>query len=220
MAEAKLTEKRKAIQEGKEPTPVKRITNITFAELVEQYLPLMAEQKAFRSKAGFVKILVDEFGRLPLRRFGTRLIEEYRTRKLTEGKKPATVNRHLATLKHMFAKAVEWELLDEDTLKRVRRAKQLQENNRRLRYLSGEECRELIQACSPHLRSIVVTALNSGMRKEEILSLEWEKHIDLRHGFILLDSGISRQGFTAYLRKSSCYGWGRPGNDQGSARAQ
>jgi len=53
---------------------------------------------------------------------------------LTEEKKPATVNRHLATLKHMFAKAVEWELLDEDTLKRVRRAKQLQENNRRLRY--------------------------------------------------------------------------------------
>lgn len=25
------------------------------------------------------------------------------------------------------------------------------------------------------------------MRKEETLSLEWEKHIDLRHGFILLD---------------------------------
>lgn len=25
------------------------------------------------------------------------------------------------------------------------------------------------------------------MRKEEILSLEWDKHVDLRHGFILLD---------------------------------
>jgi hypothetical protein len=35
----------------------------------------MAEQKAFRSKKGFVKILVDEFGTLPLRRFGTMLIE-------------------------------------------------------------------------------------------------------------------------------------------------
>jgi len=106
---------------------------------------------------------------------------------LTEEKKPATVNRHLATLKHMFAKAVEWELLDEDTLKRVRRAKQLQENNMRLRYLSREECQEVIEACRPHLRPIVITALNTGMRREEILSLEWEKHIDLRHGFILLD---------------------------------
>src|SRR3989304_4166559 len=33
----------------------------------------------------------------------------------------------------------------------------------------------------------VFTAFNTGMRKEEILSLEWDKHIDLRHGFILLD---------------------------------
>jgi len=206
VAEAKLTARRKDVQEGRDPAPIKQITNITFAELAEQYLPLMAEQKAFGSKKGFVKILVDEFGNLPLRRFGTRLIEEYRTRRLTEGKKPATVNRHLATLKHMFAKAVEWELLDEDTLKRVRRAKQLPENNRRLRYLSVEECRDLIHACTPHVRSIVITALNTGMRKKEILSLEWEKHIDLRHGFILLDvtkNGERRQiPITPMLRET------------------
>jgi integrase len=166
----------------------------------------MAEQKAFRSKCGFVKLLVDEFGRLPLRRFGTRLIEEYQIRKLTEGKKPATVNRHLATLKHMFRKAADWELIDEETIRRVRRAKQLQENNRRLRYLSVDECRELIEACIPHIRPIVVTALNTGMRKEEILSLEWEKHIDLRHGFILLDvkkNGKRRQiPITPMLRET------------------
>jgi integrase len=84
-------------------------------------------------------------------------------------------------------KAVEWGMVEEDTLKRVRRVKLLQENNRRLRYLSQEECVALVDACGTHLRPIVLTALNTGMRKEEILSLEWEKHIDLRHGFILLD---------------------------------
>jgi len=206
VAEAKLTAYRKEVQEGRDPAPPRQIMNITFAELAEQYLPLMTEQKAFGSKKGFAKILVDEFGNLPIRRFGTRLIEEFRTRKLTEGKKPATVNRYMATLKHMFAKAVEWELLDEDTLKRVRRAKQLQENNRRLRYLSGEEGQELIEACRPHLRPIVIAALNSGMRKEELLSLEWEKHIDLRHGFILLDvtkNGERRQiPITSMLRET------------------
>lgn len=41
--------------------------------------------------------------------------------------------------------------------------------------------------CSAHLKPIVIMALNTGMRKEEILSLEWDKHIDLKHGFILLD---------------------------------
>ncbi len=33
---------------------------------------------------------------------------------------------------------------------------------------------------------VSLTALNTGMRREEILSLEWEKHVDLAHGFILL----------------------------------
>lgn len=49
---------------------------------------------------------------------------------------PSPFHRALATLKHIFSKAVEWELLDEDTLKRIRRAKHLQENHRRLRYLA------------------------------------------------------------------------------------
>lgn len=102
-------------------------------------------------------------------------------------RQPATANRHLACLKHMFTKAVEWEMVEEEILKKVRRVKLLPENNRRLRYLSTEECDELLNACKPHLRPIVITALNTGMRKEEILSLEWEKHIDLRHGFIHLE---------------------------------
>ena len=27
--------------------------------------------------------------------------------------KPATINRHIATIKHMFTKAVEWEMVEE-----------------------------------------------------------------------------------------------------------
>jgi len=86
----------------------------------------------------------------------------------------------------MFTKGVEWEMVEEEVLKRLRKVKLLQENNRRLRYLSNEECLELIRTCDPHLRPIVITALNTGMRKSEILSLTWDK-VDLKHGFILLD---------------------------------
>jgi integrase len=92
----------------------------------------------------------------------------------------------------MFTKAVEWEMVEDEVLKRVRKCKLLLENNRRLRYLSKEECQSLINACSLHLKPIVITALNTGMRKSEILFLEWEKHIDLKHGFILLD--ITKSG--------------------------
>ena len=55
-----------------------------------------------------------------------------------------------------------------------------------MRYLCKEECQALVNACSSHLKPIVITALNTGMRRGEILSLKWE-NVDLKHGFILLD---------------------------------
>jgi len=186
-AESMLLQRRKDVEEGKDPIPARRIRHHTFMELAAVYLQWAVRQRSFRSKKVIMGVLTKEFGITPLRRFGTRLVEEYQSRMLTAGKKPATANRHLATLKHAFTKAVEWEMIEEEVLKRVRRVKLLQENNRRLRYLSREESAALINACSPHLRPIVVTALNTGARKEEILSLEWDRHVDLRHNFILLD---------------------------------
>jgi len=181
-----LTSRRNDVTQGKQPLPIKKIGNHSFKELAAHYEGWVERQRSFRTKRNFIKQLVAEFGNLPLRAFNTRLIEEWQTRRLQKNK-PATVNRLLATLKHMFSKAVEWDMIEEEVLKRVRRVKLIPENNRRLRYLSKEEAQAFISACSPTLRPIVITALNTGMRKEEILSLEWEKHVDLKHGFILLD---------------------------------
>ena len=51
--------------------------------------------------------LKDRFGQSQLRRFDTRIVEGYQSERLEAGNKPATVNRHIATLKHMFTKAVD-----------------------------------------------------------------------------------------------------------------
>jgi integrase len=138
-----------------------------------------------------IKQLSDEFGHYPLRRFDTRMVEQFQTERIQKGNKPATVNRLIATIKHMFTKAVDWNMVEEETLKRIRKAKLLEENNRRLRYLNKEERHALINACPNHLRPIVITALNTGMRKEEILSLKWD-NVDLKNDFILLD--ITKNG--------------------------
>jgi len=186
-AKAMLIDRKKEVQEGRDPTLVRKIKYHTFKELRDNYLLWIQRQKSYEIKKGLVKLLYQEFGDIPLRHFNTRLIEAYQSKCISDGKAPATVNRRLATIKHMFTKAVEWEMVEEEILKKVRRVKLLPENNRRLRYLSRVECQALADACAPHLRPIVVTALNTGMRKEEILSLEWEKNIDLKHGFILLE---------------------------------
>jgi integrase len=185
-----LLHKRKAdIQSGKQ-VEVKKIRSHSFNELVEEYKKWAERQRCFSSKIFLIRQLADKFGKQPLRRFTTMQIEQYQTERLQRNK-PATVNRVLATLSHMFTKAVDWNMVEEEVQKQIRKVKMLQENNRRLRFLSKEECQTLINYCDPHLKPIVITALNTGMRKGNILNLRWEQ-VDLKHGFILLD--ITKNG--------------------------
>jgi integrase len=135
------------------------------------------------------------FGNLPLRRFSTLVVEEYQSMLMTKGLKPASVNKNVSIIKAMIRKAVDWRMVEEETLERIRTVKHLQENNARLRYLSKEECVALVDVCEAHLKPIVITALNTGMRRGEILSLKWD-NVDLKHGFInltLTKNGESRQ---------------------------
>ncbi len=184
-AESLLNQRRGDIKKGMQPE-ARRIVNHTFKELAEEYSKWAERQRSFKSKTYFIGQLKEAFGHIPLRRFNSMLLEQYQTERLQKGNKPATANRLLATLKHMFTKAVDWEMVEEAALRRVRKAKFLEENNRRLRFLSVEECQALIEACIPHLRPIVVTALHTGMRRSEILGLTWDR-VDLKHGFLLLD---------------------------------
>jgi integrase len=184
-AEYLLACRRKEVQEGNLPEVKKIAKNITLRKLAEEYLEWVKRQRAFVSKKCRVLQLVGVFGNHPLNSFSTQLVEKYQSERLVKNK-PASVNKTIAILKHMLAKAVEWEMISEEILKKVRKVKQIPENNKRLRFLSSEECQALIKACDPHLRPIVVTALNTGMRRGEILNLKWDQ-IDLKHGFILLE---------------------------------
>jgi integrase len=180
-----LIDRRKSIQEGKQPEIIK-IANYTLKDLAEEYLKWAEKQRCYRTKKGYVLQWVEAFGYLQLRRFNQLLLEQFQTERLNKGNKPATVNRLLATLRHMFTKAVDWNMVEDEALKRIRKVKLLQENNRRLRFLSKEEIQALLEKCNEYLRPIVIMALNTGCRKSEILNLKWDQ-VDLKHGFILLD---------------------------------
>jgi hypothetical protein len=170
-AQDMLIDKRKAVKDGQQPE-VNRIANHTFNELAEEYEKWAERQRSFRSKKGFIGQLKETFGTLPLRRFNSMLVEQFQTERMqhgakkkvvkkgldgkrvavpvdsvSKGNKPATINRLVATLKHAFSKGVEWQMVEDHVLKRIRKAKLLQENNRRLRYLSKEECQTLINNC-------------------------------------------------------------------------
>lgn len=61
------------------------------------------------------------------------------------------------------------------------------------RWLSEEEARKLIDACSSHLKPIVVTALNTGMRLREILTLlKWE-HVNFQQRYLTVVAGKNNE---------------------------
>jgi integrase len=94
------------------------------------------------------------------------------------------VNREMTVLKHMMSKALEWKLVTANPFQGVR---SLRVPSRIERILGVDEESRLLACCdrlrSRFLRSVVVLALNTGMRRGELLSLKWEQ-VDLAQGRI------------------------------------
>jgi integrase len=107
------------------------------------------------------------------------LIEKFKSREretITQrGAKqsPASVNRKIELLSRILSMAVDYEMIPSNPCRRVRK---FQLNNRRERYLSVEEENRLLSVLigrKAYLRPIIILALNTGMRRGEILNLEW-----------------------------------------------
>jgi len=97
--------------------------------------------------------------------------------------KKASVNRELAFMKSMFNMAVEWGRLKENPCRGV---KLLRGEEKRLRILNAGEISGLISAAAAYLKPIIVGAIETGMRRGELLSLRW-KHVDFASGFIRVE---------------------------------
>jgi len=126
-------------------------------------------------------------------------IEKWRNKRLADGVKPATTNRQINTIKGCLSRAVEWGAIDSHDLNKV---KTLTVDNSKVRYLSKDEearLRENLQSCDTNfLEVIVLLALNTGMRKGELLSLEWN-HVNFENKILTVDFQNAKSGNTRHL---------------------
>jgi integrase len=148
-----------------------RKKNVLFEKLVEQYLEyskVNKRPKSYERDITSTKALLPAFKGKYLTDIHPFLIERYKKKRL-EKVKPATVNRELETLKTMFNKAKSWNLGKENPVKEV---KFLKEEPKDITILSPAKEGELLNALKSQLiKAIVLVALNTGMRKREILDL-------------------------------------------------
>ena len=181
----------KPLEEKPEVKPLeeKPKNDLTFETFYKEYYLewCKGRQVYYKSlKKYLLNRIPDWFKKLKLNEIGIRELELLQTQLLNEGKSIATCNRYLSVIKASFTKAYEWEFIPEGRLKTIRKVKNLKGEVKRLRYLTEEEIRALLANCEPHLYPIVFTALNTGMRKSEILGLKWS-NVDLKNNLILLE---------------------------------
>ena len=148
---------------------------IGFTAFSEVYLQdyAMIAKKSWETDAGRLRIMDEFFKGIELREITPLMIQKFRAWRLKAGNSKSTANRYLALLKRMFFIAIGEGYAEENPVKKVKFFSE--KDTLKERILTEDEEARLMQTCSDALRPILVTALNTGMRRGEILNLTWSQ---------------------------------------------
>jgi len=210
-AEALLAEgkARHEVYQGTYGRPKGEDAFIEYAENV--YLPWARENKrSWRSDVYHVATFRAYFGEKRFNDLTPILIERFkRDRRGTSTvhsnrdaerkvRKASSVNREIACLSKVFSLAVRDGLASSNPCLQVGK---LREANKRYRYLTPEEEKNLLEALSgprSHLRPLVILALESGGRRGELLGLTWDR-VDLAQDVLVFADTKSAKDRTVPL---------------------
>jgi integrase len=90
--------------------------------------------------------------------------------------KKRTVNIEVSSLKTFLNKAVKWDMLGKNPMATVDYLKE--DDSKQIRALTEKEAKKLVAEANDRFGPVLLTAIYTGMREDEIISLQWED-IDL-----------------------------------------
>lgn len=165
---------------------------VTLADALERY---KGEVTVGKKSAYGERCLIERLKQLRLAEYSLAAIQgsdiaAYRDSRAAEGASANTIRIELALLSHLYTVAAsDWGMPLVNPVKLARKPKLPRGRDRRLDPKLDEDGRaeedRLLAACkaskSRHLEPIVRLAIETGMRRGEILGLQW-KHVDLQHG--------------------------------------
>ena len=167
----------------------------TVSEMIDRYIKEISiiQPNTVRNQNSHLRWWKREIGHYHLDNVRPVVLIELRKKLLSEvscrgqPRSTATVNRYFSTLSRVFSVALkEWEWMDSSPLRNISK---LEEPAGRIRFLSEQEIKCLLDTCASlnhqDLYTSVVLALSTCARRMEIMALRWE-HIDLNLGVIYL----------------------------------
>lgn len=145
-----------------------------------------------------------KFGNTKLAEIDTHTIEIWVASRIQKGISKATINRDLTDLKSAINKALQWGLIPFNPLKNHKPFKL--DKFPKTRYLLPHEETALRQALENnplnYIKPLIILALNTGMRRGELLSLTWPD-INFQSNMITLQPKHTKTGLTEYVHLNS-----------------
>ena len=156
--------------------PQKPSHDVLFEEAAKHYMETHSiHKKIVRSETYRLKILIKRWKELPLRQIDKSAVLSLRDDLLNLGRSGDTINHYFNTLSKLFQMVNnEWDLLLPNPIKGIKRMPQSKGRNKRI---NGTIEQLLLDACDalscPLLRLIIQFAIQTGMRRGELMGLSW-----------------------------------------------
>ena len=160
------------------PTTVRDLKRFSFEEIILRYRDEVSVQKKSHDSERYIlnAFLRQDIVQIPLQHLTSADFVRYRAERM-KAVKVGTVQRELSIIQHAIDVAInEWNVpMPENPLSKV---KKLKVNNSRNRRLKDREWDDLLKASketqNPLILPVIEFALETGMRRGEILSIEWD----------------------------------------------
>ncbi len=178
------------IQKGTYETPVK--CDIRFNDLVDSYLEWAKDNHkgSYELDRSKTKLLLRTFHNKYIHDIRDHHVNAFIESRKKEGKSPETINDDIFVIKRMFNLAVEKGYIKESPINNV---KKLHVPEREIETITHEDFIRLLNSSPDGLKSIIIVAYFTGMRRGELRSLQWQ-HIDFENKFIRLKGENTKNG--------------------------
>jgi len=170
--------------------------SLTFNQLTKWYLGLQSVKRLssyprYKSVLGNFNKILGEHKVSAIRPID---LQDYQDKREVQGAAPATIDIEMVIAGTMVRRAWDNDLVSDRPVKAFRKVKNRLKigANARDRILTTAEYKALLENASPHIKALLITGFNTGMRAGELIGLQWD-HVDRKNSMIRLPAELTKE---------------------------